>query len=181
MAGSVFVQRRLVVSTTMTIAQDAGVQFKDAMAMMAAAVQVVTTDGPAGRGGLTVTAACSVCQDPPRLLVCVNSSASAHPYIHANGRLSLNVLATGQEDVAMAFAGKVAPELRFDIGSWSWDDLGQPVLHGACAHFSCVVHETLTSGTHTIFVCDVHNAQGEKGRLPLLYHDRIMVPLAKVA
>ena len=166
-------------SAAMAMAPGIEAQFKDAMAMMAAAIQVVTTDGPAGRGGLTVTAACSVCQDPPRLLVCVNSAASAHPFVQANGRLSLNVLSAGQEDVAMAFGGKVAPELRFDVGSWSSDDFGQPMLHGACAHFSCVVHETVTSGTHTIFVCDVHDARGDKDRQPLVYHARGMVPLTK--
>lgn len=166
-------------SATMAIEPGIGGRFKNAMAMMAAAVQVVTTDGPAGRGGLTVTAACSVCQEPPRLLVCVNNSASAHPYVEANGRLSLNVLAVGQEDVAAAFGGKVAPEMRFGIGLWTADGLGQPTLQEACAHFSCVVHDTMKSGTHTIFICDVHDAWGDNDRRPLVYYDRTMMSLAE--
>ncbi|WP_234890473.1 flavin reductase family protein [Agrobacterium vitis] len=157
------------------------VQFKNAMAMMAAAVKVVTTDGPAGRAGLTVTAACSVCQEPPRLLVCVNVTASAHPFLQQNGKLTLNILATDQQDVAMAFAGKVAQEKRFDLGDWTEDDLGQPSLQGACARFTCSVHETMQSGTHTIFICNVHVASGDKDKLPLIYFDRNMMPLAKVA
>ncbi|WEO74321.1 flavin reductase family protein [Agrobacterium vitis] len=157
------------------------VQFKDAMAMMAAAVKVVTTDGPAGRAGLTVTAACSVCQEPPRLLVCVNVTASAHPFLQQNGRLTLNILAADQQDVAMAFGGKVAQEKRFDLGEWTEDDLGQPSLQGACARFTCSVHETMQSGTHTIFICNVHVASGDKDKLPLIYFDRNMMPLAKVA
>lgn len=156
-------------------------RFKDAMAMMAAAVKIVTTDGMAGRGGLTVTAACSVSQEPPRLLVCVNTTASAHPIFLENGRLNLNVLAEDQEAVAGAFAGQVSPEKRFEIGRWSVDELGQPALEGACARFSCSVHETMRSGTHTIFVCDVHVASGEKGRLPLIYFDRSMTTLPQVA
>lgn len=156
-------------------------KFKDAMAMMAAAVKVVTTDGKAGRGGLTVTAACSVSQEPPRLLVCVNTTASAHPIVLENGRLSLNVLSNGQEAVAGAFGGQVSPERRFEIGQWTIDELGQPALEGVCARFSCSVHETMQSGTHTIFVCDVHAASREKGRQPLVYFDRNMITLPRVA
>ncbi|WP_233124586.1 flavin reductase family protein [Agrobacterium vaccinii] len=151
--------------------------FKDAMSMMAAAVQVVTTDGSAGRAGLTVTAACSVCQEPPRLLVCVNTNASAHPAVIENGRLSLNILSTEHGDIAAAFGGKLPPEKRFELGKWTSDELGQPLLEGACAHFSCSVHETLQSGTHTIFVCNVHFATGNKGSLPLVYFDRNMTTL----
>ncbi|MGR6467673.1 flavin reductase family protein [Rhizobium sp. PAMB 3182] len=156
-------------------------RFKDAMAMMAAAVKVVTTDGKAGRGGLTVTAACSVCQEPPRLLVCVNTTASAHPIVLENGRLSLNILSEGQEAVAAAFGGQVSPEKRFEIGQWTVDELGQPVLEGACARFSCSVHETMRSGTHTIFVCDVHIASGERGSVPLIYFNRSIMTLPQVA
>ncbi|NSZ03184.1 flavin reductase [Agrobacterium tumefaciens] len=151
------------------------------MAMMAAAVKVVTTDGQAGRGGLTVTAACSVSQEPPRLLVCVNTTASAHPIVLENGRLSLNILSNGQEAVAGAFGGQVAPEKRFEIGEWTVDELGQPALEGACARFSCSIHETMRSGTHTIFVCDVHAASGDRVRMPLVYFDRNMTTLPQVA
>ncbi len=35
------------------------------MARLAAAVNIVTTDGPAGRAGFTATAVCSVTDEPP--------------------------------------------------------------------------------------------------------------------
>lgn len=155
--------------------------FKGAMARMAAAVKVLATDGKAGRGGLTVTAACSVSQQPPRLLVCVNKTASAHSILLQNGRLSLNILSDGQEAVAGAFGGQISPEKRFEIGEWTIDELGQPALKGACARFSCSIHETMQSGTHTIFVCDVHAASSEPGPQPLVYCDRSMVILPRVA
>ncbi len=164
-----------------TLTRADALSFKDAMAMMAAAVQVVATDGSAGRAGLTVTAACSVCQEPPRLLVCVNTKASAHAAILDNGRLSLNLLSNEHSEIATAFGGKVPPEKRFELGEWTSDELGQPLLEGACAHFSCSVHEVLQSGTHTIFVCNVHFAKGNKGRSPLLYFDRNMTTLLQFA
>lgn len=52
--------------------------FRDAMSSLAAAVNVITTDGPGGRAGFTATAVCSVTDQPPTLLVCINRSASVY-------------------------------------------------------------------------------------------------------
>ncbi len=48
-------------------------QFRDAMSSLAAAVNVITTDGPHGRAGFTATAVCSVTDQPPTLLVCITA------------------------------------------------------------------------------------------------------------
>ena len=54
--------------------------FKQAMRHCAGAVALVTVGREHGsRTGLTVTAVCSLSDDPPSLLVCVNRNASAHP------------------------------------------------------------------------------------------------------
>ncbi|STR46597.1 flavin reductase RutF in pyrimidine catabolism pathway [Klebsiella oxytoca] len=39
--------------------------FRDAMAHVGAAVNIITTDGPAGRAGFTASAVCSVTDAPP--------------------------------------------------------------------------------------------------------------------
>ena len=54
-------------------------EFRDAMARLGAAVSVITTGGPAGRGGFTASAVCSVTDDPPTLLRCMNRGATAAP------------------------------------------------------------------------------------------------------
>ena len=46
--------------------------YREAMARLGAAVNVVTTDGPGGRAGFTASAVCSVTDTPPTLLVCAN-------------------------------------------------------------------------------------------------------------
>ena len=51
-------------------------EFRDAMARVCAPVNIITTDGPAGRGGFTATAMCSVSDDPPTLLVCMNERSA---------------------------------------------------------------------------------------------------------
>lgn len=43
--------------------------FRDAMARLGSAVNIITTDGPAGRAGFTASAVCSVTDTPPTLLV----------------------------------------------------------------------------------------------------------------
>ena len=61
--------------------------FRDAMSTLAAAVNVVTTDGPGGRAGFTATAVCSVCDEPPTLLVCLNRGASVYDVFSRNDAL----------------------------------------------------------------------------------------------
>ena len=46
--------------------------YRDAMARLGAAVNVITTDGPGGRAGFTASAVTSVTDTPPTLLVCAN-------------------------------------------------------------------------------------------------------------
>ncbi len=61
--------------------------FRDAMSRLGAAVNIVTTDGPAGMAGFTASAVCSVTDSPPTLLVCLNRNASVWPVFQANGQL----------------------------------------------------------------------------------------------
>jgi flavin reductase len=46
--------------------------YREAMARLGAAVNVITTDGPGGRAGFTTSAVCSVTGTPLTLLVCAN-------------------------------------------------------------------------------------------------------------
>ena len=59
-------------------------EYRDAMACLGAAVSIVTTDGKAGRAGFTASAICSVTDDPPTLLVCINRSSSTYSNVTRN-------------------------------------------------------------------------------------------------
>ncbi|MGF7446162.1 flavin reductase, partial [Klebsiella michiganensis] len=80
--------------------------FRDAMAHVGAAVNIITTDGPAGRAGFTASAVCSVTDAPPTLLVCLNRSASVWPIFSQHQALCVNTLAAGQEELSNVFGGK---------------------------------------------------------------------------
>src|SRR5271156_6308937 len=98
------------------------------MARLGAAVNVITTDGPAGRAGFTASAVCSVTDSPPTLLVCLNRNASASPAVHANAVVCVNVLSEGQRDISTLFGGKTPMAARFDAARWGGTSTGAPRL-----------------------------------------------------
>lgn len=77
--------------------------FRDAMACVGAAVNIITTDGPAGMAGFTASAVCSVTDSPPTLLVCLNRGASVWPTFSENRTLCVNTLSAGQEPLSNLF------------------------------------------------------------------------------
>lgn len=78
--------------------------FRSAMANLSAAVNVVTTDGPAGRAGVAVCARVRS-RTPRRPYCCASTASRSHDVVLANGRVCINVLGATQEDLAMHFAG----------------------------------------------------------------------------
>ncbi|WP_367595460.1 flavin reductase [Teichococcus deserti] len=128
--------------------------FREAMARLGAAVNVITSDGPGGRAGLTASAVCSVTDDPATLLVCINRNSTQYAAFKANGVLCVNVLAGGQQAISNHFAGATGAataEQRFEIGAWSRLETGAPVLDGAAVSLDCVIDEVLEKGTHGVF------------------------------
>lgn len=121
-------------------------RFRDAMASLAAAVNIVTTAGHAGRCGITATAVCSVTDTPPSVIVCINANSAMNPVFQGNGWLCINVLNHEQELMARHFAGMtgMAMEERFHQPCWQNGPLGQPVLNGALAGLEGEISEVQT-------------------------------------
>lgn len=139
-----------------------GGAYREAMARLAGAVHLVTTDGPAGRAGFTATAVCSVSDAPPTLLVCVNRGSSAYPAFSRNGRLCVNLLAADHEHLAEAFGRRPLAE-RFQAGSWDEGLGGGPVLEGALAAFECRIVRRIEAGTHDVLFGEVDALSGRGG------------------
>lgn len=132
--------------------------FKHGMRRLAGAVCVIATGSVGARAGLTATAVCSVSAEPPRLLVCVNQSASAHEQIAAEGRLSMNVLTSAQQHIAERFAtSAIKGDARFEnLESATWHEIAHvPLLDDACVAFACEIVERIPAASHSIFLCDV--------------------------
>ena len=129
--------------------------FRDAMARFGAAVHIITTDGPAGRAGFTASAVCSVTDEPPTMLVCLNRASSAHATFQANRVLCVNTLAHGDEAFSTLFGGGAAMADRFAAGEWNAGLTGAPVLRGAMVAFDCRIVQALPVGTHDVLICEV--------------------------
>jgi len=144
-------------------AEERSLDYRNAMSQLAGAVNIVTTDGPAGRAGFAATAVCSVSDSPPTVLVCINRNSSAHRYLFENGVICINTLAGDQEALSQLFGGKTPIDERFAGGEWSTLETGAPVLKGALASFDCRVRTIHDGSTHDIIICDVvDTALGDK-------------------
>lgn len=147
--------------------------FRQAMRRTAASVAIVTTDGPAGPAGLTVSSLCSLSITPPALIFCVSKASRTLPVLTANGVFAASVLADDQSMIADVFAG-LSPEFaerRFAVGTWTSIVTGSPVLAGALCTFDCRVNHAFDINTHRVVIGEVlHVASAEAE--PLVFSDR---------
>ncbi|WP_298678954.1 flavin reductase family protein [uncultured Lentibacter sp.] len=128
-------------------------RFLEAMSRAANSIYIVTTDGPAGRGGVTVTAFSSVSADvsEPRLLICLNHESSTAQLIRANGVFCVNLLGPDHEALSERFAGRRGQgEDRFAEGSWVRAASGLMRLDDALASYECRLSEQSLVGTHHV-------------------------------
>jgi len=148
--------------------------YRDAMAHFAGAVHIVTTDGEAGKRGVTAIAACSVSDNPPTILVCLNRLNPHNEPFLQNGVFALNTLSAGQRDLSDVFSGltSVPHDQRFEYGVWETLSTGSPVLRGALSVLDCELVEAKDMATHRIYFGRVTGIRIGDKLQPLLYHDR---------
>ena len=147
-------------------------EYRDAMARLGAAVNIVTTAGAAGRAGFTASAVCSVTDEPPTLLVCLNRNASVYEAFKSNGVLCVNVLAAGQRALSNTFGGKTPMDDRFATAQWRSEVTGSPVLEGAAVSFDCRVVSVTGVGTHDVLFCEAVAISLGEAAEGLIYFDR---------
>lgn len=158
--------------------------FRDALARLAAAVNIITSDGPGGLCGCTASAVCSVSDEPPILLVCINRNSRNNAILKQNQRLCVNVLHAEQQALAMAFAQSgVATETRFNDGNWSASGTVTlensltsspvlPALTDALVSLDCRITGTAEVGSHTVFYCTVDATRFGTPGAALVYFER---------
>ncbi len=152
---------------------DLRTRFLDGMSRAASSAHVITTDGPAGRFGLTASAVTSVSADTPKpsLLVCVNRSSRSAAAILENGSFCVNLLGFEQQALAMAFASKT-DEDKFAGGAWISGPTGSPVLADALVAWDCRITRSELVGTHHVLIGEAEEVWLNEPRLPLIYGNR---------
>ncbi|MFB2553242.1 flavin reductase [Ensifer soli] len=131
--------------------------YREAMSRLAAHVQILTASTGSERRGLTVTAACSVSDTPPTLLVCINAANPRNGLFEQSGAFALNLLGPGDEALADAFAGRggLDHDDRFARADWTTLVTGAPILAHAVVAFDCRLVEARTVASHRILIGEV--------------------------
>lgn len=147
--------------------------FKDALASWASGVSIVAANAPGGDSyGLTVSAFNSVSLDPPLVMVCLSCSNRLPALIREDGRFSVSILASGQEEVSNHFA-RSGREPGPGLDGFGADQGDRPpVVAGAASSLQCEVHDTMDEGDHTIVVGRVVEAHSDEVVPVLVYHRR---------
>jgi flavin reductase len=148
--------------------------FRDSMSRLGAAVHVITTAGPGGKTGATATAACSVSDAPPTVLMCLNRKSQTNPVVLENGVFCVNTLGASEAEIADIFAGRtgVMGSDRFNIGEWTTLTTGSPVLASSVVAFDCRIVEVRSVASHNVFFGAVESVRlGPQGPA-LVYHER---------
>jgi flavin reductase (NADH) len=160
---------------------DTRARFRNAMSCLGAAVNIITTDGPRGRNGITASAVCSVTDTPPTMLVCINQSSYVHDVLHENIDVCINVLGVRGEEPARVFAGMTGcsiPE-RFERCAWSRGQSGVPVLDDAIATLEGRIIDRKVVGTHSVLFVRIEHIATREDEDGLVYFRRKFHALAR--
>ena len=140
--------------------------YRSALGQFATGVTVVTALGADGPTGMTANSFTSVSLAPPLVLWCLSQrSQRAQVFLKAE-RYALNVLHSGQYELAMGFAsdGGTFTEANSIEGTG-----GVPLLREALAVFECKLDKTVDAGDHSIVIGEVEQLRYRDGD-PLIFH-----------
>jgi flavin reductase (DIM6/NTAB) family NADH-FMN oxidoreductase RutF len=151
-------------------------RFLVGMSHAACTVNVVTTDGSAGRHGVTVSAMVSVSADTaqPTLLVCIHHKSPVAAAVLANGVFCVNVLRDDQAHISDHFAGRSGQkgEAKFDCAEWTAQVTGAPRVIDALVAFDCRVTASERVGSHVVLFGSVQDIFIAGRGAPLIYANR---------
>ena len=151
-------------------------RFLNGMSHAACTVNVVTTDGVAGRHGVTVSAMVSVSADTPQptLLVCIHHKSAVADAVLENGVFCVSVLRDDQSHISENFAGRsgVHGAAKFDCAKWSTQVTGAPRVLDALVAFDCKVTASERVGSHFVVFGSVQDIFVAGGGVPLIYANR---------
>lgn len=139
--------------------------FRDGLGRFASGVTVVTTRTADGHVGMTANSFSSVSMDPPLVLWCPAKTSSRFAHFAGAAHFAIHVLASDQEDIALAFARSGT---AFDAVEMETNAQGVPVFNDCLARFECATHALHDAGDHAIMVGRVTSAAFREGA-PLIF------------
>lgn len=133
---------------------------REAIARLGGTVNLITTDGAAGRHGMILSSVCTASDSPAMLLACVSRESAAKRLWQENGVLCVNVLAGYHRRLSQYFDDETdASSYGFaDTSRWTQLATGAPILRDASVALDCRVAHVVESGAHSVFFCQIENA-----------------------
>ncbi len=142
-------------------------ELRRVMGHFATGVTVITTFRKSGElHGLTANAFSSVSLVPPLILICIDKKAESYPCFEESRVFTVNILASGQEDLSRRFA--VSGGAKFEGVSYRPGANGAPILSGALAYLECNLAGSMDAGDHTIYLGEIEQAEANDVA-PLLF------------
>ena len=129
---------------------------------------VVGTKDESGVNGFAGNWLTQTSFDPPLVALAVKADTRSQKQIAASGVFSVNVLESGQKDMAVAFFKSVEPEGN-KLGGYEFytETTGCPIFKDALRFFECKVVDKVERGDHYIYVGEVVNAGVHRDGEPL--------------
>jgi flavin reductase (DIM6/NTAB) family NADH-FMN oxidoreductase RutF len=120
---------------------------------------VVTVDAEGRRVGLTIGSLVSLSADPPLVGFTVPNAELMAGLISLAGGCAISMLAGGQEWLAAFFETSERPIAMWRGLGAEPGAAGAPLFVGALGWLECVLVQTADLGSHTLFVCEVREAE----------------------
>jgi 3-hydroxy-9,10-secoandrosta-1,3,5(10)-triene-9,17-dione monooxygenase reductase component len=143
-------------------------EFRAAMGLLPAGVTVVTAPGSDGPAGATASAVTSLSLEPMLMLACLDRGSRTLLAVQAANRFGINVLGSGQEELARAFSTKAPVADKWEGVDWS-ERAGVPAIGGAIAWMVCELQDVIAGGDHVIVTGAVQELEAPGGD-PLVHH-----------
>ena len=144
-------------------------QFRDALAQFATGVTIICArDGEDRYVGFTANSFNSVSLVPPLVLWSLEHRSLSLAAFEAAKRYSVNVLSSGQSDLAIRFSRPHADRFEGVAYRMGWADA--PLITGCVAWFECRHHSHSRAGDHVVFVGEVVTCERTDGRGLVFHH-----------
>lgn len=145
-------------------------EYLQAMRGITSTVTVISAANGLKKHAMTATSVTSLSLNPPSILVCINREALIHKVIVKDLFFCINILGSGQEDLADICSIKDKEELRFQDRNWSEDD-SVPYNKACKSNLFCRCIDSFDYKTHTIFIGEITKVIRNNEGDPLLYKD----------
>ncbi|WP_295967511.1 flavin reductase [uncultured Bartonella sp.] len=163
-----------LISSDKPIVTVSSVEYRDAMSHFAGAVHIVTTNGAKNKRGVTISACCSLSDNPPTVLVCLMRQHEENRIFIENEKFCVNTLAGHHRNLSDIFAGRggMTQQERFSHGKWQTLKTGSPVLSDALVALDCQLVGWHVHATHYVLIGEVVAVKRNAGVDALMYLDR---------